>query len=129
MKREGERINDYARGNLDNEMDVIGRIRDMPAERIDSKYGSFDFPVIPENESYKGPMQSHTKPPRLAHQHQNSAAAISANKMLNAPDPNITTKSILSVNSANLERINQRNTDRLARLENVELTTDYGGIL
>ena len=49
--------------------------------------------------------------------------------MLAAADPNTTTKSIMSVNSANLERINQRNTERLAKLEAVELTTDYSQIL
>ena len=30
----------------------------MPAERVDSKYGAFDFPIIPENEDYTGPMSA-----------------------------------------------------------------------
>ena len=40
------------------------------------------------------------------------------NKFLTQADPMTTAKSIQSVNSVNLERINQRNADRLAKLEN-----------
>ena len=46
--------------------------------------------------------------------------------MLSAADPNLTTKSIVSVNSVNLEKINQRNTDRLAKLEAIENANDFG---
>lgn len=38
--------------------------------------------------------------------------------MLNQVDPTATTHSAVSVTSANLERINQLNIDRLAKLEN-----------
>ena len=46
--------------------------------------------------------------------------------MLSAVDPNLTAKSIVSVNSVNLEKINQRNTDRLAKLEAIEMQNDFG---
>ena len=35
-------------------------------------------------------------------------------------DPNATAKSTVSLNSVNLERLNQRNADRLVKLENAE---------
>eukprot|EP00354_Favella_ehrenbergii_P001050 CAMPEP_0170470662 /NCGR_PEP_ID=MMETSP0123-20130129/13060_1 /TAXON_ID=182087 /ORGANISM="Favella ehrenbergii, Strain Fehren 1" /LENGTH=50 /DNA_ID=CAMNT_0010737891 /DNA_START=1492 /DNA_END=1647 /DNA_ORIENTATION=+ len=38
----------------------------------------------------------------------------------------MTTNSIQSLNSVNLERINQRNADRLAKLENHEFTDETG---
>ena len=106
------------------------KVNDMPAERVDSKYGAFDFPIIPGNEDYTGPMSAikqqsssgfGVKPPLAG---QFSAGSLAANKMLNMPDPNQTAKSIMSVNSVNLERINQRNNERLAKLEALELQED-----
>ena len=46
------------------------------------------------------------------------------NKFLNQADPNTTSMSMQSVNSVNLERINQRNAERLAKLENNDFIDD-----
>ena len=48
----------------------------------------------------------------------NPVSLIKKNRIRSAVDPNATVTSMASVNSVNLERINQRNADRLVRLEN-----------
>ena len=88
------------------------------AQAIESKYGNFDFPAIPEHESMQ--------PEALAHRPARPPSGVRPiqSKFLNSSDPNMTTNSIQSVNSVNLERINQRNADRLAKLENHEFQDD-----
>ena len=49
-----------------------------------------------------------------------------SNKMVQMTEPNSTVKSTVSMSSVNLERINQKNADRLAKLENADNLGDSG---
>lgn len=85
------------------------------AQAITSKYGNFDFPAIPEHEGVQGAALA---------QRPSYRPPSGVNKFLNQADPMRTTTSVASVNSVNLERINQRNADRLAKLENHDFNDD-----
>ncbi len=83
------------------------------AHAITSKYGNFDFPAIPEHEGITDAVLA-----------QHPIPSSTTNKFLNQADPLRTTTSVASVNSVNLERINQRNADRLVKLENHDFNDD-----
>ena len=86
-------------------------IQNKNAQAIESKYGNFNFPAIPEDDALQNELMQAQRPKPT-------------NNFLSQADPMKTNTSIQSVNSVNLERINQRNADRLAKLENHEFADD-----
>ena len=96
------------------------------AHAISSKYGNFDFPAIPEHETVADQALLAQRP---SIKNRPESGIRATNKFLNTTDPMTTTHSIQSVNSVNLERINQRNADRLAKLENNDFQNDDSHML
>lgn len=84
------------------------------AEKMDSRYGSFDFPAIPE---YEGVQPSYLPKKNMLPPKNNIPRPSPGNKMVQMTDPNQTAKSTVSLTSANLEKINERNANRLLRLD------------
>lgn len=84
------------------------------AEKMDSRYGSFDFPAIPE---YDGVQPSYLPKKNMLPPKNSIPKPKPGNKMVQMTDPNQTAKSTVSLTSVNLEKINQRNADRLVRLD------------
>lgn len=79
------------------------------AQPIDTNYPSFEFPSLNNTSMAR-------KPPVPAGPRRPMPPT--ENKFRDLADPNMTTRSLMSVNSVNLDKINQRNAERLARLEN-----------